>query len=229
MGSELRPLVRHLGLARQGDEVGGLRVHTGSVGGTWLAAAAVGVGPAAAGTATARLLEDLHVDHVLMAGVAGGVAPELRVADVVIPAEVLEAGSGRRFRPSLPPGVAGRGTLLTAATLSHGEAALAELRRRGIAAVDMESAAVAAVCVERRIPWSVARALSDLLADGLVDETVLALTGPDGRTDPGAVARLLLRRPGEVARLARLGRNTARALGTLGQAVRTMLAARAPG
>ncbi|UCE87523.1 MAG: nucleoside phosphorylase, partial [Deltaproteobacteria bacterium] len=77
--------------------------------------------------------------------------------------------------------------------------------------IDMETAAVAAVCERRRCPWSVFRAISDRADDGSTDAAVLALAGPDGRPDLLAVARLVLTRPRRVPQLVRLARGATRA------------------
>ncbi len=99
-----------------------------------------------------------------------------------------------------------------------GPAAIDELRAAGGSAVDMETAAVAEACEAQGVSWSVLRAVSDIVADGLVDPAILGLTRPDGRTDPGAVTRYVLRRPWAVPRLARLGRGTSRAVRTVTRA-----------
>jgi hypothetical protein len=64
------------------------------------------------------------------------------------------------------------------------------------------------------------RAISDRLEDDLVDESILALTRPDGSTNLGAVARLVLRRPAEIRRLASIGRDTKKALTALTETAR---------
>jgi hypothetical protein len=76
-----------------------------------------------------------------------------------------------------------------------------------VVALDMETAAIAAVCDRRACPWSVIRAISDRVSDGLVDDEVLALAGPSGSARPVAVARFVARHPTRVRHLARLGRD----------------------
>jgi hypothetical protein len=80
-----------------------------------------------------------------------------------------------------------------------------------VLAIDMETAAVAAVCERRGRPWSVFRALSDRAGDPLVGADVLALAGEDGEPDLAAVFRFLLRRPWRLPLLVRLGRDSSRA------------------
>jgi adenosylhomocysteine nucleosidase len=183
----------------------------------------------------ARLLEAAErqgepARRVLVVGVAGGVDPTLPVGAVLAPAVVVDQATGERYLPDHPPGVESAvgqpsGLLMTTPGLTTGAVALAGLRSAGVTAVDMETAAVARTCQDRGVPWSVLRAVSDRLVDGLVDREVLALTRPDGSTDPLAVASLLLRRPWKVPRLARLGRDAGRAVRAVDRAAIGVLAA----
>jgi len=225
MDRELRPLVRALSLQR--GFVGELPVWLGPPGG--VSAAVVGIGPAMAGSTTRDLLAaggPYVGERVLMIGVCGGVDPSLAVGDLVVPDVVVDRATGTRYHPAPLAGLPGRGglarppsgVLVTSPSLVVGSAALDELRAVGATAVDMETAAVALACDERAVPWSVLRAVSDVVADGLVDPAILGLTRPDGRTDPAGVARYVLRRPWAVHRLARLGRGTAHAVRTVTRA-----------
>ncbi|MEZ5206711.1 MAG: hypothetical protein R2690_06960 [Acidimicrobiales bacterium] len=82
-------------------------------------------------------------------------------------------------------------------------------------AVDMETAAIALVAAARGVPWSVLRAISDRAGDPLVDDELLAMTRADGSADIGATARYLIRHPGRIPHLARLGRGMRAAVGTI--------------
>lgn len=213
MSTELRPLVRALSL-RPG-EVGGVPVRTGTAGTTPVVTAVVGVGPAAARRTTERLLDATPIDRVLVVGVSGGIDPDLTVGAVLAPDVVVDRSSGEEHRPTHPASSGRPGTLVTCETLATGADTVAELLSRGVAAVDMETAAIAAVCEGRGVPWGVLRAISDRPDDDLVDDVVLGLVRTDGSTDGWAVARLLARRPWEVRRLARIGRDTRVALAAL--------------
>ncbi len=70
----------------------------------------------------------------------------------------------------------------------------------------METAAVAAVCEARRVPWSVFRGISDLAGDPAIDDALVGLAGSDGSANVGALTRYLLRHPGRVRHLNRLGK-----------------------
>jgi adenosylhomocysteine nucleosidase len=83
---------------------------------------------------------------------------------------------------------------------------LADLRARGVVSLDMETAAIAAVCEERDVSWSVVRAISDRAGDGSVDAGIFSLVDPNGAPNYVAVARYLVGHPGAVFRLFRLAR-----------------------
>jgi nucleoside phosphorylase len=167
-----------------------------------------GVGTRRAAETTERLLQSTDVDHVIVVGVAGGVDPEAGIGDVVVPAVVIAASTGDAYRPAHLGSLPARGRLLTTDDLQTGPVALAKLRQQEVTAVDMETAAIARVCNQRGVPWSVFRSISDTLADGLVDQSILNLVRADGRPDVTATLRHVLRRPWVIPRLARIGRDT---------------------
>jgi hypothetical protein len=76
-----------------------------------------------------------------------------------------------------------------------------------VIALDMETAAIARACEDRGVPWAVVRAISDRATDGSVDDEVFHLARQDGRPDPAAVARYLVRHPGRIPGLVRRGRD----------------------
>ena len=71
----------------------------------------------------------------------------------------------------------------------------------------METAALAAVCERRDIPWSVFRAISDRATDGSVDEEVFRLSNQDGTPNAKAVAAYVLRHPGRLPGMARMAKH----------------------
>jgi adenosylhomocysteine nucleosidase len=213
MTSELRPLVRLLALRRPGPPGTENGTYAGRVGGLAVTAMRAGVGTDAAARATRRVLDAGRVDHVVVVGIAGGIDDLLAIGDLVFPRAVVDARTGARFTPhpfgdhrARGAGVSD-GLLHTSDDLIVDPGAVDELASRGIVALDMETAAVAAVCEERSCPWSVVRAVSDRASDGLVDEAVAGLARPDGSPDLRAVARLVARHPARVGHLARLGRD----------------------
>jgi nucleoside phosphorylase len=214
MRSELRPLVRPLGL--RGTGAGALL--SGAVGRVEVVATMTGIGTRAAASAARRVLDSARVDHVVVVGIAGGIGPSVGIGDLVVPELVLDLASGAEHRPAPLGGRAPRGTLATSDALLEGPDAAARLERRGVVAIDMETAAIAAVCEERRCPWSVFRAISDRADDGSTDAAVFGLAGPDGAPRLPALARFLLTRPWRVPQLARLARGLRVATGAAASA-----------
>jgi nucleoside phosphorylase len=186
---------------------------TGRVGASAVTAVRIGMGPGTAAAATTRLLDALAsagtpVDHVMVAGICGGLDPGIDVGTVLFPEWVVDHATGSAYRPAPVGGEPRVGTLVTTAEV-HFDADLSRrLLADGALGVDMESAAVARVCEERGRPWSVHRCISDRWVDGLLDPRVVALTDADGSIDLDAIGRLLADEPELLPRLERLGRDS---------------------
>jgi adenosylhomocysteine nucleosidase len=217
MPSELRPVVKRLGLRRAGSSPAGRMAHEGRVGEVSVVAAMTGMGPEAAAEATRRMLDSGEIDHVVVVGIAGGIADGQSIGEVVPVDLVVDDRTGAEYRPH-PLGdgdgtggaagpVAGGGALHTSPELIADPERVAALRARGVVALDMETAAVASVCEGRGVPWSVFRTISDRASDGLADEAIFGLAHPDGSPDLRAVARFVLRHPARIPHLVRLGRD----------------------
>lgn len=202
MPIELRPLRRRLRLRRSG--IG----YAGRVGDRELIALVTGMGGALARAATVQLLDAVDVEWVIVVGVTGAIENETPIGTLVLPELVIDGADGSQHRPTpLPLGNA-HGTMWTTDELILDPAQHADLRARGVISLDMETAAVAEVCEERGVPWSVVRAISDRASDGSVDAEVFGLSHQDGTVNITAVARYLVIHPGAVPRLVRLARGS---------------------
>jgi adenosylhomocysteine nucleosidase len=204
MRSELRPLVRLLSLTRERSGDGLLL--SGLVGPVEVVATTTGIGTRAAARTAQRVLDSTPVDHVIVVGIAGGIGPTVDIGDLVVPDLVIDLSSGTEYRPSLLGHTAPRGTLVTSDELLVDRDEVVRLERQGVIAIDMETAAIAAVCEDRHCPWSVFRAISDRADDGSTDPAVFGLAGPDGGADFPALARFVLSKPWRVPELARFAR-----------------------
>ena len=208
MPNELRPFVRELGLPRAAPSDPWR--HRGPVGPIDVIATTTGIGTAAARRTTEDILAAADVDHVVMIGIAGGMAPAVAVGDVVVPEVVLDA-SGRAFHPEPLAGAVASGILSTSDDLLSDAEALAILAADGVVALDMETASVGAACEDRGVRWSVFRAISDIAGATALDDAVLRLARPDGSPDLGAAAKFVVTRPWRLPGLARLARDSTRA------------------
>ncbi|HEX7382631.1 MAG TPA: hypothetical protein VF265_10820 [Nevskiaceae bacterium] len=193
-----------------------------------------GMGAERAAKAAQKLLDD-GAGALVSWGTCGALQSELFAGDVVLPHAVRdEAGTvydtdarwRTRVRAALSPelGSAHEGVLLSAA---RPWATAAEKRRggaAGAAVVDMESAAVARVALDVGVPFLAIRVIVDA-----VDVTIpsAAIAGVDtlGRVRPWPFALQLLRRPGQLMRLPRLGRDFAKATDGLHSIAATCLPA----
>jgi nucleoside phosphorylase len=219
MPSELAAFRKVAGLQRDGD--GDDRRCVGTVGSTDVVAIKSGMGTAPARTATTRLLERGSFARVVMIGICGGV--DTAVGELVVPEVVIDGATGAEYRPAPLRTQPNRGALWTSDDMT-GADDLGWLRERGIIGVDMETAAVAAVCDEAGMPWSTIRAVSDPVGPPGADEAIFGLMHPDGRPNVPAVARYLIPRVWRLKRLAVLARGSSRAADAAARALHHELA-----
>jgi adenosylhomocysteine nucleosidase len=202
MEIELAPLTRELDLVHDGE------LHHGKAGDVEVVALVTTMGMTA-GELAARRLIDIGVDRVIVVGIAGGVdASTVKIGEVVIPEVVIDRRTGKSHGPPLSPHAPPRGTISCGDELITDPARLAEMGANGITAVDMETAAVAAVCEAAGVPWSAFRGISDYASEGLVDQELFEATNPDGTADRDAITRYLEAHPEKVEVLQRLAQDT---------------------
>jgi nucleoside phosphorylase len=206
MPMELRPLRRRLGLRKSGAG------YVGKVGDRAVIAMVTGIGTALAGSATSRLLDAVDVEWVVVVGITGAI-DDAPIGALILPEQVVDGADGSVYRPTpLRVGNA-HGTMWTTDELLTDRAIHADLRSRGVVSLDMETAAIAKVCDQRGVAWSVVRAISDRAGDGTVDAEIAGLTHSDGTANRAAVARYLVRHRNALPRLARLAKGSNRAAG----------------
>jgi adenosylhomocysteine nucleosidase len=198
MPMELRALRRLIRLRKNGPG------YVGRIGDRHVVAAVTGVGTALAGAATVRLLDAVDVEWVIVVGIAGAIGNQIPIGTLVLPQLVVSGADGSAHRPTPLRVGTPYGKLWTTDELLLDQAQHADLRVDGVVALDMETAAVAKVCNERGVPWSVVRAVSDRASDGTVDTEIFGLMHPDGSQNLPAVARYLLKHPGALPRLMQL-------------------------
>lgn len=165
------------------------------------------------------------------AGALGGASPgEIVVADAVVDAAAGDRPVRHACDPSLVVqfaaalsgmGVVHRGLVCSVPAPVREPIDKAEMRRRtGAVAVDMESAAVAAVAARAGLRFAVVRVIVDA-ADQVVPAAALAgLDGPDTR--PLRVAAGLLESPAQLLPLLRLAASARRARRALAECARRL-------
>jgi adenosylhomocysteine nucleosidase len=187
-----------------------------------------GMGAAAAARAADRLLgRDAPPRALVAVGFCGALDPALRAGDLVAAERVLDERGGEPLQadPALLAAAPGRrGTIVSAVRLARVPAERARLRALGgpdAIAVDLESAALARAAAAAGVPFLALRAVTDAAADRLPD--LEALVDARGRPRPAALARHLVRRPADLAALARLGLGARRAGPALRRGLATLL------
>jgi adenosylhomocysteine nucleosidase len=223
MPMELRPLVRRGRLRR--TRTGSESVYSGYANGRQVVAIATGMGTELAASRTERLLTAVEVGHVIVFGIAGAVNDATALGTIIRPRTVIDGATGTEYVPTqltqttpqdtqATPQHAqatARGTIWTTDELITDPGVVAALRARGVVALDMETAAIAAVCERRGLAWSAVRVISDRAADGVVTEEVFRLSKQDGSPNIAAVTRYFIRHPGHVRRMTRLAASARRA------------------
>lgn len=158
---------------------------------------------------------------IISIGIGGALAPELRPGDWVVADAVLVDGESMPTdlawadRLSVRLATARRGLLLGAdAIVSEAAQKTALYRATGAIAVDMESHVAARVARRHRLPFAVARVVSDAASRTLPPAALVGMRS-DGGVDLPAVLRSLLRNPRQLPALIRAGLEAERAFRAL--------------
>lgn len=198
MPMELSPLVKKLGLTRVSKQ---------RATGDGVVAMYTGMGTELATKSTEALFADVtDIERVVVFGITGAVDDETKIGTLIVPATVLNSETGEEFKPHSSNGHTPKGVMWTTNIMTPPEE-LPGLVARGVISLDMETAAIAACCESRNVPWSVYRTISDNPADKIDDE-VFKMGNQDGSVNPRNVVKYFLRHPGRIPRMIRLGRSS---------------------
>lgn len=188
-----------------------------------------GIGPRRASRAAESLL-DRGAKALLSWGTAGALTDTLQPGSLVLPKRVLtangdayevDAGWRARLAECLEDQLASNeGPLLQSSTVVTDVTQKAQLfERLGAVAVDMESAAVAAVAAQTGAPFIVIRAVADAVHTP-IPQDLLGAIDAHGKWRLSALAALLLKRPRALVDCMRLLRDIRTAYATLTQVAR---------
>lgn len=214
MPLEMDAITTAFGLSPQSEEQS---AHwTGQVGQSQVTAVHIGMGPPLTRAAIARLLDEpaagsAPIDHIMIAGICGGIDPDLAVGTLINPETLVDFTSGATYRHQPPGDLPLAGKLMTTEGVTLDNDLSRTMHDQGFVGVDMESSAVAEMCEARGLPWSVYRCIGDRWVDGLLDPRIVALTNPDGSGDSEAIAELVASEPQLAANLNQLMHDTAHA------------------
>jgi nucleoside phosphorylase len=214
MPLEMEAIVAAFGLTRSGE--GDDAAWTGRLGNSDVTAIHIGMGPPLTRAATRRLFETAApghrpVDHVMIAGICGGLSPDIEVGTLLNPEVLIDHTSGQRFRHHPPGDRPQEGNIITTEGVSLDPELCRSFLEQGCLGVDMESAALAEVCEEQGCAWSVYRCIGDRPVDGLLDERIVAATNQDGSPNMDEIVRLLEEDPSLADKLGKLAEDSTRA------------------
>jgi adenosylhomocysteine nucleosidase len=166
-----------------------------------------GIGRTNAERAVCEFLATHSTDLVLTCGFAGGLNPDLKLGDVVFECGKQKAESGNLEERLLVAG-AKPAKFFCADRVATTVAEKKKLRdETGADAVEMESAAIHAVCAEKHIPCATVRVISDTANEDLPLD-FNALAKPDKNLDFGKLAWAIARSPGKIGALMELQKKT---------------------
>ena len=214
MPMELTPVVEKMGLTE--TTVGDVTMHAGKLGDRDVVAIVTGMGLDYATDGTTKLLDALPVAHVVVVGITGGVENETPIGTLVLPETVVHSQTGAEYRPTPLGGGTHAGKMYTAVGISC-DTDIAALREQGVVGLDMETAAIAHLCDERGIPWSVFRVISDRPDSG-IDEELFKTSNMDGTPNEAALKAYFEKHPDRLESLAKLGEGATLAADTAAEA-----------
>lgn len=195
-----------------------------------------GVGPMNAERTVRKVFDNDAVGGIIHIGFAGALSRSLALGDVLV-ASVVEGEATapaileapERVSSLLPPGVRSYvGTILTRDRIlaKAGEKRdLAEQRPAdNVACVDMESAPIAHVCMERKIPYVGIRAITDTLDEDLPMD-LNECRGRDGNIESMRVMWSAVHHPSAISGLLELRRRARDCSQTLARCVKAFIEA----
>jgi adenosylhomocysteine nucleosidase len=173
-----------------------------------------GIGAEPARRAAEAVIALYAPEVVYSAGFAGALDPAMKVADMLVPARVIDAGDAS----SVDTG-AGQGILVTFGAVATPEQKVKLGKSFNAQAVDMEAAAVARAAAARGVRFAAVKVISDEVGFALPGtsrsvndgRTPNGFISPSGEFQIGQFARFIMIRPWTWAVALRLARNSKRA------------------
>ncbi len=204
---ELRPLLRDWPVVE--------KQHAGRTFRFWeqdqIVAVCGGIGAEPARRAAEAVIALYAPEVVYSAGFAGALDSTLKVADILVPARVIDAGDSSSVETG-----AGHGILVTFGAVATPEQKVKLGKSFNAQAVDMEASAVARAAAARGVRFAAVKAISDesgFALPGMNHRT--GFIGPSGNFLTGKFARFIAIRPWTWTAALRLARNSKRAADAL--------------
>jgi adenosylhomocysteine nucleosidase len=196
----------------------------GKIGQTEVWTVVAGMGAGNTSLAAMAVSEKWQPDALLSAGVAGAIDPELQVGEVICATEILYGP--KALLPTLKIPATRSGRLLCSdqvlVTAKEKEQAHNRPKHLRALAVEMESAGVAKVAKDLRLPWGALRAISDTAGHDLPLDFNRLRDG-NGNLPIGRIILATLARPAAIPGLLKLGSQTTKAANQMADALTAWL------
>ena len=195
----------------------------------------IGVGPENARTQTARLIKKYTPDIIVLAGISGGLAPDLESGNIIIPKTLIKLGSHAitlQRHPAIQTFIQNQTenkintdviTITTSDILANPERKLQVYEKHLAQAVDMESYDVVAVSNAKQVPIIVIRSISDTFEDHLLEDAFTWVNPSTGEQKAIRAVWHLLRNPSHLSDLLYMKKNFDIAISSLSNAVKNVL------
>ena len=164
--------------------------------------------PAGAKLAALRLISQ-GAEALLSFGLAGGLEPGLRPGTILVPPVIITATGNYECAPQLMSFLGGetQGRLLAGANIAATVQEKSALYQHyGAVAIDLESGAVAEIAAQHALPFAVLRATADPAERALPPAALVALKD-DGSLDIVRLLGSILRQPGQIRALIKVGQD----------------------
>jgi adenosylhomocysteine nucleosidase len=163
-----------------------------------------GIGAGAARRATEAVIALYQPELVQSAGFAGALDPAMKVGEIFLPGVVIDSLDGSRVETG-----AGRGVLVSVASVAGVEQKAKLAASYGAQAVDMEAAAVARGAQAHSVRFMAVKAISD--ESNFAMPAMDRFVSPDGRFRTGKFVAFAAVRPWLWPQVIQLARNAAKA------------------
>ena len=168
MDKELNLLLPLIDDAQAPEKVNDYEFHAGRIGRHGVVVMKCGIGKVNAAVGTLTLIDNFHPDCVINTGVAGGADPSMRVLDLLVTTGVAYHDVWQKIIDiaRTAPEVGDRakyGLICSGDKFISTAEEVADIKSHfpETLAVDMESAAIAQVCVMKCVPFNILRVVSD--------------------------------------------------------------------
>lgn len=168
-----------------------------------------------------RMMEKNRPEIVVSAGFSGALQPGLALGDIVIGENYSDPKLLKTLHKSANYHF---GQIITAPNILETAVAKRNLgQNSGALAGDLESAHIARVCAEARIPMLSVRTISDVLDQDMPVPGSVLISPETGKSDPAAIFRHLFRHPAKAAQFAQLVRGARVAQQSLAKALGSII------